>query len=72
LSCTRLVCQRRPGDVAAQLLQPLALVRFDPHGRVQAETVDVGTQKLARQTKARHRARSVKTFCPARGPKAMR
>ena len=30
-----LVCQRRPGDGAAQLLQPLALVRFDPHGRVQ-------------------------------------
>ena len=29
-----LVCQRRPGDVTAQLLQPLALVRFDPHGRV--------------------------------------
>ncbi len=43
-----LVCQRRPGDGAAQLLQPLALVCFDPHGRVQTEAVDVGTQKLAR------------------------
>jgi len=26
-----LVRQRRPGDVAAQLFQPLAVVRFDPH-----------------------------------------
>lgn len=37
-----LVGQSRPGDVAAQLLQPLAVVRFDLHRRVQTETVDVG------------------------------
>ena len=29
-----LVCQRRPGDGAAQLLQPLALVCLHPHGSV--------------------------------------
>ena len=29
-----LLCQRRPGNGAAQLLQPLALVCFDPRGRV--------------------------------------
>ncbi len=28
---------------------------FDPHGRVQTEAVDVGTQKLARHALARHR-----------------
>jgi len=37
-----LVGQRRPGDVAGQLLQPLAVVCFDLHGGMQAETVDVG------------------------------
>jgi len=51
-----LVGKRRPGDVAAQLLQPLAIVRFDPHGRVQTETVDVSAQGLACCAPARHRA----------------
>jgi hypothetical protein len=51
-----LVRQRRPRDVAAQLLQPLAVVRLDPHRGVQAETVDVGAQRLARGGLARHRA----------------
>lgn len=41
-----LVGQSRPGDVAAQLFQPLAVVRFDPHRRVQTEPVFVGTQGL--------------------------
>jgi len=34
---------RRPGDVAKQLLQALAIVCFNPHSSVQAEAVDVGT-----------------------------
>jgi hypothetical protein len=34
------VRQCRPGDVAAQLFQPLAVVCFDPHCGMQAETVD--------------------------------
>jgi len=40
-----LVGQRRPGDIAAQLLQPLAVVRFHSHRSVQAEPVDVGASK---------------------------
>ena len=36
------VRQRRSGDVAAQLFQPLAVVCFDPDGSVQAESVDSG------------------------------
>jgi len=38
-----LVGQRRPRDVAAQLLQPLAVVGSAPHGGVSAESVDVRT-----------------------------
>lgn len=45
--------KRRPGDVAAQLFQPLAVVRFHSHGRVQAETIDVGAQGLRRCRLAR-------------------
>ena len=67
-----LVCQRRPGDVAAQLLQPLALVCFDPHDRVQAEP-SMSEHRSSRAMPSRAIApRRVKTFCPARGPKAMR
>jgi hypothetical protein len=51
-----LVRKRRPGDVAAQLLQPLAVVCFDPDRGVQAESVDVRAQRLARGGLARHRA----------------
>ena len=40
------VRQRRPGDAAASLLQPLAVVRFHPHRGVHAEAVDVGAQWL--------------------------
>ena len=43
-------------------------MRFDPHGRVQTETVDVGTQKLARQTKARHRAAQRQDLLPGARP----
>lgn len=46
----------RPGDAAAQLLLPLAVVCRDPHRRVQAESVDVGAQALARCGLARPRA----------------
>ncbi len=41
-----LVGQSRPGDVAAQLFQRLAVVRFDLHRGVQTEPVSVGTQGL--------------------------
>ena len=37
-----IVGQRRAGDVAAQLLQRLAVLGITAHGRVQAEPVDVG------------------------------
>ena len=47
------VGKRRPGDVAAQLLQPLAVMGFDPHRGVQAESVDVGAQRLAGRVLAR-------------------
>ncbi len=40
------VGQRRAGDVAAQLLQRLAVVGAAAHGGVQAEPVDVGAQRL--------------------------
>jgi hypothetical protein len=41
-----LVGQRRAGDVAAQLFQCLAVVGAAAHGSVQAETADVGAQRL--------------------------
>jgi hypothetical protein len=46
--------QRGAGDVAAQLLQPLAVVRVGPHSSVKAEAVDVRAQRLARRSLARH------------------
>ena len=61
-----IVGQRRPGDVAAQLLQPLAVDCLRPHRGVQSEAVDGGTQGLACRGLARHRARKVSIFCPAR------
>ena len=45
------------------MLQTLALVGFEAHGRVQAETINGVAQALAR---------SVTTLWPARGPKAIR
>ena len=50
------VRQRGAGDVAAQLLQPLAVVRFHPHRGMQAEPVDVGAQRLVGPVLPRHRA----------------
>jgi len=41
-----LVGQSGARDVAAQLLQPLAVVGAAAHGGVQAEAVDVGAQRL--------------------------
>jgi hypothetical protein len=41
------VRQRWPGDVAAQLLQPLAVVCFDPQRGVQTETLDVSRRLRA-------------------------
>lgn len=37
------------------ILEPLALICLDPHGRMQAETVDVNAQRLADRTLPRHR-----------------
>jgi hypothetical protein len=48
-----LVGQRRPVDVTAQMFDPLAVVRLDPHGSVEAESVDVGAQGLPRCAAAR-------------------
>jgi len=50
------VRQRGAGDVAAQLLQPLAVVGLHPHRGMQAEPVDVGAQRLAGPVLSRHRA----------------
>jgi hypothetical protein len=63
-----LVRQRRPGDVAAQLFQPLAVMCADPHRGVQAEPVDVGAQGLARCGLARHRAPQGQHLLPGAGP----
>ena len=48
-----LIRQRRAREVTAQMLQPLALVGFAAHGRMQAETIDVDAQRLARRGLAR-------------------
>jgi len=50
-----LVRKRRPGDVAAKLFQPLAVVCFDPDRGVQTESIDVGAQRLPRCGLARRR-----------------
>ena len=44
------------GDVAVQLLQPLALVGGAAHGGMQAETLLVGTQRRGEGGVSRHRA----------------
>ena len=62
-----LVGQSRPGDVAAQLLQALAVVCVDPHRGVQAEAVDVGAQGLARRGLARHCASQGEHLMPCTG-----
>ena len=51
-----LVGQRRARDVAAKLLQPLALVGSAAHSRVRTETLPVGTQRLSESGVARHGA----------------
>jgi len=51
-----LVGQRRAGDVAAQLLQRLAILCTAAHSGVQAETVDVGAQRLLEVRIPGHRA----------------
>ena len=61
------VGERRPRDVAAQLLQPLAVVGFHPHRGMQAEPVDVGAQRLARRGLARHRAPEGQHLLPGAG-----
>ena len=62
------VGKRRAGDVAAQLLQPLAVMGFDPHRGVQAESVDVGAQRLAGRVLARHRASQGQHLLPGARP----
>jgi hypothetical protein len=54
--------------VAAKLFQPLAIVCFDPHRSVQAETVDVGAQGLARRGLAWHRASQGQNLLPGTRP----
>ena len=65
-----LVRQRRPGDGAAKLLQPPAVVGFDPHGGVQAEAVDVSAQGLARRGLARHCAPQGQHLLAGAGPES--
>jgi hypothetical protein len=60
-----LVGQRRAGDVAAQLFQSVALVCFAAHRQVQAETIDVGAQRLARCGVAGPAALRVSALCLA-------
>lgn len=67
-----LVRQRWPRDVPAQPLQPLALVGCAAHRRMQAETVHLDAQRLARHGLARPRVARPQHLCPARGPKAIR
>jgi hypothetical protein len=57
----------RPGDVAAQLLQALAVMCGDPHDGVQAEAVDVGAQGLARRVLTRHCASQGEHLLPCTG-----
>ncbi len=59
--------QRRPGDVAAQLLQPLAVACFDPYRGAQAETVDLGAHGLTRCCMARHSAAERQHLLPSAG-----
>lgn len=50
-----LVRQRRAGDVAAQLFQPLAILCFEAHRRVQPATVPVDARRSIETGVARHR-----------------
>jgi hypothetical protein len=63
-----LVRQCRPGDGAAQLFQPLAVMGLDSHRGVQAEAVDVGAQGLARRSLARHCTSQGQHLLPGAGP----
>ena len=54
LICTRSSVLRRARDVAAQLLEPLALAGIAAHGGVKAETLLVGTQRLGERGVSRH------------------
>ena len=51
-----LVGERRAGDVAAKLLQRLAVVGAAAHGSVQAETVDIDAQRLLEVLLSGHNA----------------
>jgi hypothetical protein len=64
------VRQRLSGDVAAQLLQRLAVVGAAAHGCVQAKDVDVNAQVLLEASSLGMTPGTVSTFLPARGPKA--
>ncbi len=46
--------QRWAGDVAAQLLERLAVIGSATHRRVKAETLIVGTQRLGERGVSRH------------------
>ena len=56
LHCTRSSVLRRAGDVAAKLLQPLALVGAAAYRGVQAEALHIGTQRLGEGSVAGHGA----------------
>lgn len=49
---SRATARLRLQGVSPQSLQPLAIMGFDPHRRVQAEPGDVGAQRLARRVLA--------------------
>lgn len=57
-----IVRERRLGDVAAQLVQLLAAVSFNLHGRVQAKASDVSAQRLAGRTPRGIAPLRVRTF----------
>ena len=65
-----LVRQCRPGDGAAQLFQPLAVMGLDSHRGVQAEAVDVSAQGLARRGLARHCAPQGRHLLAGAGPES--
>lgn len=56
------VRQSRPGDVAAQLFLPLAIMCFAAQGRMQAEAIDLGAKRPARRALARNCCRQAQAL----------
>ena len=67
------VGDRRAGDIAAQVLQLLALIGAPAHRRMKAEAVRVWSTGLGVDgLSALGMFCKLSTFCPTRGPSAMR